>query len=157
MFAAAMISVLLGLETTLMSGARLPFTMAEDGFFPHALAKLHERFRTPVRGIVLSTAICAALAVFTLPQLIAIYMWPRVFTSSLTLLSVWRLRSKAPEMPRGFRIPGGRLGITLVVMVPLALFSWMLVNGDSSALVWGPVTLALGPAGYALLRLARGK
>jgi hypothetical protein len=99
--------------------------------------------------------ICAALAIFTLPQLIAIYMWPRVFTSSLTLLSVWRLRSKKHDMPRDFRIPGGRVGIALVVLVPLTLFSWMLVNGDRSALLWGPITLALGPASYALLRMAR--
>jgi amino acid transporter len=155
MFAAAMISVLLGLETTLMSGARLPFTMAEDGFLPHALAKLDQRFRTPVRGILLSTVICAALAVFTLPQLIAIYMWPRVFTSSLTLLSVWRLRSAKPDMPRGFRIPGGKLGIALVVIVPLTLFSWMLINGDRSALFWGPVTLTLGPASYAVSWMLR--
>jgi hypothetical protein len=82
-------------------------------------------------------------------------MWPRVFTSSLTLLSVWRLRSAKPDMPRGFRIPGGKVGIALVVLVPLTLFSWMLVNGDRSALFWGPVTLALGPASYAISWMLR--
>src|SRR4051794_5234807 len=44
MFAAAMISVLLGLQSTLMSGARLPFTMAEDGYFHSSLSTLNERF-----------------------------------------------------------------------------------------------------------------
>lgn len=152
MFAAAMISVLLGLQTTLLSGTRLPFTMAEDGYFHPWLAHLHPRFRTPVQGIVLSTALCACLAVFTLPQLIAVYMWLRVSTSILTLLAVWRLRYVAPHLPRGFVIPGGTLGIAAVVIVPLTLFAWALINGDKSALLWGPVSLSLGPASYLLLR-----
>ena len=157
MFAAAMISILLGLQTTLLSGTRLPFTMAEDGFFHPSLARLHDRFRTPVRGILLSTVLCACLAVFSLPQLIAVYMWLRVSTSSLMLLSVWRLRYTAPEMPRGFRIPGGSVGIALVVLVPLSLFGWALINGDSSALLWGPVSLALGPISYLVLRFRARK
>jgi amino acid transporter len=152
MFAAAMVSVLLGLETTLLSGTRLPFTMAEDGYFHPFLAQLHDRFRTPVQGIVLSTAVCACLAIFTLPQLIAVYMWLRVATSTLTLLSVWRLRYTQPELPRTFRIPGGKFGIAAVVIVPLLLFTWALINGDSSALLWGPVSLSLGPISYFLIR-----
>jgi amino acid transporter len=152
MFAAAMISVLLGLQSTLMSGARLPFTMAEDGYFHSSLSTLNERFRTPVRGILLSTAMCAGLAVFTVTQLIAVYMWLRVATSVLTLLSVWRLRYTAPDMPRGFRIPGGTPGIALVVIVPLCLFAWALINGDKSALFWGPAYLAISPVSYVLLR-----
>jgi amino acid transporter len=152
MFAAAMVSVLLALQATLLSGTRLPFTMAEDGYLHPWLAHLHPRFRTPVQGIVLSTAFCAALAVFSLPQLIAVYIWLRVATSSLTLLAVWRLRYTAPDMPRGFRIPGGTPGIALVVIVPLLLFAWALLNGDKSALLWGPVSLALGPISYLFLR-----
>jgi amino acid transporter len=152
MFAAAMISVLLGLQSTLLSGARLPFTMAEDGYFHPSLARLHDRFRTPVRGIVLSTVMCAFLAIFSLPQLIAVYMWVRVATSVLTLLAVWRLRYTAPDMPRPFRIPGGTVGIAAVVVVPLCLFAWALINGDKSALFWGPAYMAVGPVSYLLLR-----
>lgn len=152
MYAAAMLSVLLGLQSTLLSGTRLPFTMSEDGYFHPSLAQLHQRFRTPVRAIVLSTAICAALAVFSLGQLIAVYTWLRVSTSTLTLLSVWRLRHTAPDLPRTFRIPGGTAGIAAVVTVPLLLFAWALINSDASARVWGPVLLALGPGAWMVLR-----
>lgn len=148
MFYAAMISVLLGLQTTLLSGARLPFTMAEDGYLHSSLAQLDERFRTPVKGIALSTVFCGCLAVFTLPQLIAVYMWLRVATSVLTLLSVWRLRFTRPEMPRGFRIPGGNVGMAAVVLVPLTLFAWALINNDAWARLWGIIALALGPVSY---------
>ncbi len=152
MFAAAMISVLLGLESTLLSSTRLPFAMAEDGYFHPALARLHPRYRTPVHAIVLSTAICAALAVFTLGQLIAIYTWLRVSTSALTLVSCWRLRRSAPDMPRPFRIPGGTRALAAVISVPLLLFAWALVNSDRSALRWGPLCLASGPVAFLLAR-----
>jgi amino acid transporter len=153
MFAAAMLSVLLGLQSTLMSAARLPFTMSEDGYLHPALTRLHDRFRTPVNGILLSTAMCACLAVFTVPQLIAVYIWLRVSTSVLTLSSVWRLRYSMPDLPRAFRIPGGKLGIAPTVLVPVSLFAWALVNGDKSALLWGPAYMAAGPVSFLVQRL----
>ena len=152
MFGAAMISVLLGLESTLLSSTRLPFTMAEDGYFHARLARLNARFRTPVESIVLTTGICAALAVFPVTKLVPVYMWLRVATSVLTLLSVWRLRATRPDLPRGFRIPGGRLGVALVVLVPLTLFTWWLANTDPFARVWGPALLAAGPLAYLAVR-----
>jgi amino acid transporter len=79
-------------------------------------------------------------------------MWLRVATSVLTLLSVWRLRATRPDLPRGFRIPGGRLGIALVVLVPLTLFTWWLANTDPFARVWGPALLAAGPLAYLAVR-----
>ncbi|MBI1750416.1 MAG: APC family permease [Acidobacteria bacterium] len=151
MFSAAMIAVLLGLQSTLLSSTRLPFTMSEDGYFHASFAKLDERYRTPVQAIVLTSAICAGLAVFSLPKLIATYMWLRVATSVLTLLSVWRLRRTRPEMPRGFRIPGGEVGVAAVVIVPSLLFAWLLINSDTSALIWGPASLALGPVAAVFL------
>jgi len=151
MTAAAVISVLLGLQTTLMSGARLPFTMAEDGYFHPSLAQIHDRFGTPVQGILLSMALCACLAMFTVPQLIAVYMWLRVATSVLTLLSVWRLRSKRPDLPRGFRIPGGTVGLAAVVLIPCALFAWALINGERWTFLAGPAYMALGPLSYLIL------
>jgi len=81
-----------------------------------------------------------------------VYLWLRVATSVLTLLSVWRLRATRPDLPRGFRIPGGRLGVALVVLVPLTLFTWWLANTDPFARLWGPALLAAGPIAYLAVR-----
>lgn len=151
-YGAAMISVLLGLESTLLSATRLPFAMAEDGYFHPKFAQLHASYRTPVAAIVLSAALCAALAVFSLPSLIAVYTWLRVSTSTVTLLAVWRLRYSQPDLPRSFRIPGGDAGVALVVLVPLSLFAWALVNSDRTALLWGPLYLGMGPIAFVVLR-----
>jgi APA family basic amino acid/polyamine antiporter len=129
--------------------------MAEDGYFHSSFTKLDANYRTPVQAIVLTSAICAGLAFFSVPKLIAVYMWLRVATSVLTLLSVWRLRRTRPDMPRGFRIPGGEFGVAAVVLVPLFLFAWLLINSDPAGLLWGPVFLLLGPIAAALM-LRRG-
>jgi len=151
MFFAAIVSVLLGLQSTLMSSTRLPFTMAEDGFFPEALAKLNTRYQTPVRSIVMTTVLCAALSVFSVTELVAIYIWLRVASSSLTLLAFWRLRVAEPQLARSYRVPGGNAGMYTVVFIPLLLFAWFLYNSDSAGRLWGPICLFTGPLAYFII------
>ncbi len=154
MFAAAAVCTFVLLDSTVLSATRIPFTMAEDGYFHRSLARLNPRFGTPVRAILLSTAVCAVLAVASLTQLIAIYAWLRISTSMLTLLAVWRLRRTAPGLKREFVVPGGKAGLAAVVLVPSALFAWALFNSDPSARLWGVACLSLGPLAY--LAVTRG-
>jgi basic amino acid/polyamine antiporter, APA family len=46
------ISMLVTLNGTIMSGARVPFAVARDGYFFSALAEVHPRFHTPSAAIV---------------------------------------------------------------------------------------------------------
>lgn len=152
MFAAAAVCTFLLLESTMLSATRVPFTMAEDGYLPAALAGLNKRFHTPVKAIILSAVLCVLLAVFRVTQLIAVYAWLRAACSVLTLLALWRLRHSAAHLPRRFRVPGGRLGVAAVVCVPVLLFAWALVNSDPDSRLWGPLYLALGPLVYLAAR-----
>jgi len=156
MFAAAIISVLLGLQSTLMSSTRLPFALAEDGFFPSGFAQVNEKYRTPIPAILLTTLFCAPLALFDVPHLISIYIWLRVGTSVLTLLSVGKLRRSEPDLPRGYRIPGGLIGLTAVIVVPTLLFAWFLFNSDPSGRLWGPVCIVTGPVAFFVGKMIRG-
>ena len=105
----------------------------------------------PCHDHVLATGHCAALAVLTVTQLIAIYAWLRVATSVMTLLSLWRLRRTAPELPRRFLVPGGRFGMATVVVLPILFFAWALINSDPQSRLWGPLCLACGPLAYAFV------
>jgi amino acid transporter len=154
-FAAAALCTFVLLDSTVLSVSRVPFTMAEDGYLRASLARLHPRFKTPARAIVISTAICAALALASVTQLIAIYAWMRSATSVLTLLSVWRLRRIAPDLQREFVVPGGKAGLVAVVVVPIALFAWALMNSAPSSRLWGLACLASGPLAY--LAVTRGR
>jgi amino acid transporter len=147
-FLAAVIANFVLLDSTLLSVSRLPLTMAEDGYFHPALGKVSERFGTPVRSILLSTALCAALAFFTVPQLIAVYAWTRMATSVQTVLSFWQFRRKYPAAPRSFRVPGGRFGALLIVIAPTLLFAWAMIYSDVGTRKWGLLNLASGPVAY---------
>lgn len=152
MFAAATVCTFLLLQSTMLSATRLPFTMSEDGYLPAPLATLHERFRTPARAILLSAALCILLTLFSVTQLIAVYAWLRAACSMLTLFALWRLRRLAAERPRQFTVPGGTLGVAVVVLVPVALFAWALANSDPTSRLWGPLYLALGPLVFLFAR-----
>jgi amino acid transporter len=155
MFLAAVICNFVLLESTLLSVTRIPLTMAEDGYFHPALAKVSARFGTPVRSILLSTLFCSALAVFTVPQLIGVYAWTRMATSVQTVLSFWQLRRKYPNAPRSFRVSGGVPGALLVVLAPTLLFAWAMIYSDAPTRKWGLLNLASGPLAYLWIRYKR--
>jgi len=155
MFCGAAICAFVLLDATVLSVSRVPFTMAEDGYLHSSLARLHPRFGTPVLAIVISTLFCSLLALGSVTQLIAIYAWMRSATSVLTLLSLWRLRHVAPQMNRSFVVPGGRIGLAAVVVIPTVLFAWALINSDPASRLWGITCLGLGPMAYLFAELVK--
>jgi amino acid transporter len=155
MFVASVIGNFVLLESTLLSVTRIPLTMAEDGYLHPALAKVSAQFGTPVRSILLSTVFCAALAFFTVPQLIGVYAWTRMATSTLTVLSFWQLRRKYPDAPRSFRVGGGWVGAAAIVIAPTCLFAWAMFYSDAPTRKWGLVNLASGPVAYLWVRYRR--
>jgi amino acid transporter len=136
------------LDSTLLSVTRVPLTMAEDGYLHPGLAKVSARYGTPVRAIVLSAVFCAALALFTVPQLIGVYAWTRIATSIETVVSFWQLRRKYPDAPRAFRVGGGMAGAMVVVLAPTLLFGWAMIYSDAATRKWGLLNLASGPVAY---------
>jgi amino acid transporter len=155
MFAAAAIANFILLESTMLSVTRIPLTMAEDGYFHPGLAQVNPRFGTPALSILLTAVFCALLAVFTVPQLIAVYAWSRIATSTLTLISFWQMRRKYPDLPRSFRVAGGTLGALAIVILPMLLFAWALLYSDPSTRLWGTLSLVSGPVAYGWIRQGR--
>ena len=156
---AAAVCTMALLNSTVLTTTRMPFALAEDGYLPPFLRARHPRYGTPWIAILVSAAIYASLAQHTLGQLISIYVWFRISTTLLTVLSAWRLRQKRPDLPRAFRIPGGALGLAYAVVPPLVMTGVVLCSmvynwryGDRFSLYWGPPALALGPVVYLVTR-----
>jgi amino acid transporter len=87
--------------------------------------------------------------------LISVYVWLRCATTVMTVLSAWGLRRKLPDLPRAFRIPGGRLGLAYVVALPIAITCIVLYTlrySDPISLRWGPWALATGPVVYVVVK-----
>jgi amino acid transporter len=155
MAAAALITNLSLLNATVLTGTRMPSTMAEDGYLPAALSVRHRRYGTPWIAILVSSIFSALLAQKTMVQLLGIYVWLRIGVTVLTVLSSWQLRKKQPELARPFRIPWGRAGMLYVIVAPLAMSVVALVGSDPFARKWGPVPVLLGPVMYFVLRAMR--
>jgi amino acid transporter len=145
---AAMLSNLSILNSTVLASTRMPFAMAEDGYLPASLTRLHPRFGTPWIAIIVSAVIYALLARNTVIQLLDVYIWLRMATSLLTVVSAWRLRHSHPGLPRPFRIPWGRTGLVYAVAAPIVISAWAMIWSEKFGLQWGPVALALGPIAY---------
>lgn len=139
-------------NSTILYTTRIPAAMAEDGYLPSWLAKLHPRYRTPARAIAISIAIPCALAVFNVVDLVNIYIWTRIATSLLTLLAAWQLRRKMPNAPRSFRIPGGAAGLAYIVIFPAMLCATKIYYSEPYVFRWAPWLLAAGPVAYVILR-----
>jgi amino acid transporter len=145
---AAMFTNVTVLNATVLTSTRMPFVMAEDGYLPPLLTAKHPRYGTPWVAIVASSVVFGLLAFHTLAELITVYMWLRIATTILTVLSAWRLRQTSPDLARPFRIPWGRAGLFYVVVAPLIMSAVALLGSDRFALRWGPVAILLGPLVY---------
>jgi amino acid transporter len=150
--AAAAVMNLSILNSTILTTTRMPSSMAEDGYLSPLLARIHPKFGTPWLAIMLSAAIYCLLAWHSVTQLISVYVWLRIATSVLTVLSAWQLRRTRPELHRSFRIPWGSAGLAYAVIAPLLMSGVAMIASDQFALKWGPVALLLGPLAYFVFR-----
>lgn len=123
----ALISVLGNLNGGFLAASRLPFAMAEQKELPQALAKTHEKYKTPFLSIILTGAVILVLTTFTtFFTAVAIATITRllVYATTCLALPVFRQRSDIPQ-PK-FSAP---LGV-LAAILSLGLIAWLLGNVD---------------------------
>ena len=142
------------------SGSRGFFVMADDHLFPHFMVKVSKRRGVPHVSILLMACctmiLCrfdfATLVMATTPLMLYLYMAIAVSTR--------RLRKKYPVDARKakgiFVIPGGKVGLNYMTMLPFAIaIIALLVNGTEYFLC-GFVLLAVGLVGYILCKISYG-
>jgi len=139
-------------NSTILYTTRIPAAMSQDGYFPTWLGKIHPRYGTPARAIVVSLAVYCLLARFPVADLVSIYIWARIATSLLTLLSVWRMRLKLPDAHREFRVPGGAFGMASAILFPAMLCAVKIYYSEPFVWRWAPWLLASGPIAFVILR-----
>ncbi|HLK88585.1 MAG TPA: amino acid permease [Polyangia bacterium] len=109
---------------------RIFFSMAHDGLLPPGAARVHPRFGTPwVTTIITGVLVALAgglLPVGVLAQLTSV---GTLFAFVLVSIGVLILRRQRPDLPRGFRVPGG----TYLVPICGALTSLYLMLQESGS------------------------
>jgi basic amino acid/polyamine antiporter, APA family len=95
-------------SNTVLAGPRYLFALAEGGFGPRVLTRIHPHFRTPAVAILVQTAIALPLALSgSFVQLAALSAVARLATYVGTAAAVPILRRKFPDAQTSVRLPGG--------------------------------------------------
>ena len=102
------LAMLATLNGSTMTGARVPFAVARDGYFFSGLAKVHERFRTPSTAIVLQAVLAIALLLFagSFQQLFSLTLFAEWLFYLLVTITVFIFRRREPDTPRPYRVWG---------------------------------------------------
>jgi amino acid transporter len=135
--------------------SRLVWAMSADGHLPAFLQKLHPRYGTPHRVLGLYAAIYALMAAFPFEDLLVADIWLAGASNLVLQASLVKSRSKVPNDAPGFRIPGGRVGLWLNVLLPGATWLLLLVFTARDHLLLGVAALLFGPILYFLTRRRR--
>ena len=93
--------------TCTLSGARVYLAMAQDGVFFKRMAVIHPKWRTPAFSLI-GQAIWAALLTLSgrYDQLYTYVMFGMVLSYTLTVIGMFLLRWRRPEIPRPYRCTG---------------------------------------------------
>ena len=141
----AMLSIGGNVGNTTLVGPRYLFALAQDGFGPSALARVHRAYRTPAVAIVLQSGIALVLALSgTFVGLAMLSIVARLATYVGTAAAIPILRRRFSERPGGMRIPGGYA----VPGAALALCLVFLASAELNNLVAGAVALLVGAVIY---------
>lgn len=129
-----------GVYNAVFFGAtRLLYTMGEYGLVPKAFTRLHPQFKTPVTAIIFVSAVASVIlfvgqSMFV--PLIDVAATAYIVLWGATLASVFRLRSKYPDLKRPAKYPGGKPVMIFGLVVAVILLGLMLIPGSPASLIW---------------------
>ena len=91
----------------ILAGARVFYAMAKDRLFFSSVAKVHPRYHTPIHSLAVQGVWACLLTLSgTFSQLLDYIMFAVILFYILTMVGLFVLRSKRPEMERPYRAWG---------------------------------------------------
>ncbi len=152
------LSMLVTLNGTIMSGARVPFAMARDGYFFRALADVHPRFHTPSVAIVVQAVLSILLLLLgaNFRQLFSLAIFAEWLFYMIAGSTVFVFRWREPQAARPYRMWGYPLVPALFVTVAAALLGYTFKNDWPNSGYGVLVILAGVPVFRLLLATALG-
>jgi basic amino acid/polyamine antiporter, APA family len=102
------ISMLVTLNGTILSGARIPFAVARDGYFFSGLAEVHPHFHTPSVAIVLQAIMSIALLLLggNFRQLFSLAIFAEWLFYMIAGSTIFVFRWREHKAPRPYRMFG---------------------------------------------------
>ena len=141
---AAMISIFAALNGSILSGSRVPYAMALDGYFFRHIGAVHPVFRTPSASILL-LGVWSSLFVLSgrYSDLYNAVIFPSWILYGMSAAAVMVLRRKRPDLPRPYRTRGYPWVPIVFVGVTILLLGQTLVSSPRASGI-GLVVIVLG-------------
>ena len=139
------LSMLVTLNGTIMSGARVPFAMARDGYFFAAMADVHPRFHTPSTALVVQLLLSAFLLLFagSFRQLFSLAIFAEWLFYMISASTVFALRRKQPEAPRPYHTWGYPIVPAMFVAAAAVLLYYTFTENLRNS-AWGVAVILAG-------------
>ncbi len=134
--------------TCTLSGARVYLAMAQDGAFFKRMAVIHPKWRTPAFSLIGQGIWAAALAMSgRYDQLYTYVIFGMVLSYTLTVIGLFVLRWKKPDIPRPYRCTGYPWLPAIYILVGAAWTLNTIITRPGEAF-WGATIVAIGIPGY---------
>jgi len=134
--------------TCTLSGARVYLAMAQDGVFFRRMAVIHPKWRTPAFSLI-GQGIWAAVLTMSgrYDQLYTYVIFGMVLSYTLTVIGLFVLRWKKPDIPRPYRCTGYPWLPAIYVLVGVAWTLNTIITRPTEAF-WGAAIVLIGVPGY---------
>jgi APA family basic amino acid/polyamine antiporter len=129
------ISALGSMNSSVLSGARVPYAMARDGIFFKIAGGIHPKYRTPARALIFECALASVMALTgTFEELTNLFIFAGWIFYGLAVVSLFRMRRTEPDLPRPYRCWGYPWvpGIFVAGALALTFNIWLQRPGRSS-------------------------
>jgi len=134
--------------TCTLTGARVYMAMAQDGVFFKRMALIHPKWRTPAFSLIGQGLWSAALTISgRYDQLYTYVIYGMVLSYTLTVIGMFLLRWKRPEIPRPYRCTGYPWLPAIYVLIGAAWTLNTIITRPTEAF-WGTAIVLIGIPGY---------
>ncbi len=134
--------------TCTLSGARVYLAMAQDGVFFKRMAVIHSKWRTPAFSLIGQGIWAAALTLSgRYDQLYTYVIYGMVLSYTLTVIALFWLRWKRPDIPRPYRCTGYPWLPAIYVLIGGAWTLNTIITRPKEAF-WGTAIVLIGIPGY---------
>ncbi len=114
-------------STVMLSISRIPKAMADDKLLPMKFSASHKKFHTPYISIIVCAVVVSFMILWTFTDLLVIDIILYGAGLILEYISLIVLRVKEPHAPRPFKIPLNTIGLCILVLLPMTVYTIALV------------------------------
>jgi amino acid transporter len=153
---AAIVSAVGLFSAWLLSYSRIPFALANDGYLPASLTRVHRTRDTPVVTIVIAASICSIVTLLPFEKLAALSVLVGGCVLILEFITLIVMRRRHPDLERPFKVPGGAAMPWVILFVPAgvittAVYFTVLESGLFAGVGLAILALLSGVIAYVIL------